>query len=62
MIEYNSLTVEEYISLLKSVGWKIPSKRLLEISLKNGISIKYVLNKKTIGMARFVTDGCNSPS
>ena len=35
MIEYNSLSVEEYISILNTVGWKIPSRRLLEKSLKN---------------------------
>ena len=57
MIEYNSLSVEEYISILNTVGWKIPSKRLLEKSLKNGINVKCVIDKKTIGMARFVSDG-----
>lgn len=57
MIEYNNLVVSEYIDILNSVGWKIPSERLLKISLENGISVKYVLNNETIGMARFVTDG-----
>lgn len=57
MIEYNNLTKEEYIDILNSVGWKIPSERLIELSLKNGQSIKYILNNKTIGMARIVTDG-----
>ena len=57
MIEYNNLTKEEYIDILNSVGWKIPSERLIELSLKNGQSIKYILNNKTIGMARLVTDG-----
>ena len=57
MIEYNKLSIEEYTDILNSVGWKIPSERLLKISLKNGISVKYVLNDETIGMARFVTDG-----
>ena len=57
MIEYNSLSVEEYISILNTVGWKIPSKRLLEKSLKNGINVKCVIDKETIGMARFVSDG-----
>ena len=57
MIEYNTLTVDEYIEILNSVGWKIPSLRLLEISLKNGINVKYIVDNKTIGMARFVTDG-----
>ena len=31
MIEYNKLNIDEYIYLLNSVGWKIPSLRLLEI-------------------------------
>ena len=57
MIEYNSLSAEEYISILNTVGWKIPSKRLLEKSLKNGINVKCVIDKETIGMARFVSDG-----
>lgn len=57
MIEYNNLTIEEYINILNSVNWKIPSERLLKISLKNGKSIKYILNNETIGMARLVTDG-----
>ena len=57
MIEYNKLSVEEYVDILNSVGWKIPPERLLKISLTNGISVKCVLNGETIGMARFVTDG-----
>ena len=57
MIEYNNLTIEEYIDILNSVEWKIPSERLLKKSLKNQITTKYVLNNETIGMARFVTDG-----
>ncbi len=57
MIEYNTLTKEEYIDIMSSVSWKIPSERLLEISLKNGINAKYVLNNKTVGMANFVTNG-----
>lgn len=57
MIEYNTLTKEEYIDIMSSVSWRIPSERLLEISLKNGINVKYVLNNKTVGMASFVTNG-----
>lgn len=57
MIEYNNLSVEEYISILNTVGWKIPSRRLLEKSLKNGINVKCVIDNRTIGMARFVSDG-----
>ena len=57
MIELNKLTAEEYYYLLNSLGWKQPSERLLKISLANGINVKYVLDGKTIGMARYVTDG-----
>lgn len=57
MIEYDKITIEEYIDILKSVGWKIPVERLLKISLKNGKNVKFILNNETIGMARFVTDG-----
>lgn len=57
MIELNKLTTEEYYYLLDVLGWKRPSERLLKISLNNGINVKYVLNNKTIGMARYVTDG-----
>lgn len=57
MIEYNKLNIEEYTELLNSVGWKIPSLRLLKISLEKGINVKCVVDGKTIGMARFVTDG-----
>lgn len=57
MIEYNTLTKEEYIDIMSSVSWKIPSERLLEISLKNGINVKYVLDNNVIGMASFVTNG-----
>ena len=57
MIEINKLTIDEYYKLLDALNWKRPSERLLKISLDNGINVKYVLNGKTIGMARFVTDG-----
>lgn len=57
MIEYNKLTYEEYKKILESVGWKMPSKRLLKISLEKGINVKAIVNNETIGMARFVTDG-----
>lgn len=57
MIIYNNLKFEEYVEILNSVGWKVPSKRLLEISLKNGMNVKYVLNNEVVGMARFVSDG-----
>ena len=57
MIEYNKLTKEEYINIMSSVSLKIPSERLLEISIKNGINVKCVVNEETVGMASFVTNG-----
>lgn len=57
MIEYDKITLEEYIDILNSVGWKIPAERLLKISLKSGKNVKFILNNETIGIARFVTDG-----
>src|SRR5690625_4968921 len=56
MIEENTLTSEEYYILIRSVGWKEPSKRLLEKSLKNSVTIKYIHENKTVGMMRLVTD------
>lgn len=57
MIELNKLTIDEYYNLLNILGWKTPTERLLKISLDNGINVKYVLDGKTIGMARYVSDG-----
>lgn len=57
MIEFNTLTIEEYTNLLNLVGWKLPALRLLKISLERGINVKYIKDNKVIGMARFVTDG-----
>ncbi len=43
MIEYNSLSVSEYVHILNTVGWKLPSMRLLKISLENGVNVKCVV-------------------
>lgn len=56
MIQENNLTYEEYVDIIKTVGWKCPSKRLLEKSLKNSITSKYIVDNKTVGMARLITD------
>lgn len=56
MIQENNLTYEEYIDIINTVGWKIPSKRLLENSLKNSMTTKYVIGNETVGMARLITD------
>lgn len=44
------------MDILKTVGWKKPSKRLLDKSLKNSYTVKYVINGKPVGMARLVID------
>ncbi len=56
MIEENNLTYEEYLEMINSVGWKCPSKRLLEKSLKNSMTVKYIQDGNIVGMARLVTD------
>lgn len=56
MIQENNLTYEEYVDIIKTVGWKCPAKRLLEKSLSNSLTSKYVINNETVGMARLVTD------
>lgn len=56
MILENSLTYEEYMDIIKTVGWKYPSKRLLEKGLDNSITVKYVINGEAVGMARLITD------
>ena len=56
MIVEDNLSYDEYCEIMNTVGWKIPAKRLLENSLKNSITVKYVIDTQTIGMARLVTD------
>ena len=56
MVEEDNLTYEEYVDIITTIGWKCPSKRLLEKSLKNSMTAKYVIDNKTVAMARFVTD------
>lgn len=56
MLEENNLTYEEFINIIKTVGWKEPSKRQLDQALKNSLTVKYVLDGKTVGMARAITD------
>ena len=51
MIEYNKLNINEYKNILNTVGWKIPSERLLKRSPDNGINVKCVVEGNTIGMA-----------
>lgn len=56
MLEENNLTYEEFITIIKTVGWKESSKRQLEKALKNSFTVKCVLEGKTIAMARAITD------
>ena len=56
MIEENNLTYNEYIEIINTVGWRIPSKRLLEKSLNNSMTVKYIIDNTPVGMARMVTD------
>lgn len=56
MIEENNLTYEEYLDVITTIGWKCPSRRLLEKSLQNSETSKYVIDGKTVGIARMVTD------
>ncbi len=56
MIEENTLTYDEYLSVITEIGWKIPSRRLLEKGLSNSINVKYVVNNEIVGMARLITD------
>lgn len=56
MIEENTLTYEEYVDIIKTIGWKCPSQRLLEKGLSNSMTVKYVVEGKAVGMARLITD------
>ena len=57
MLIDDELTKEEFYTLIDSVGWLKPSERLLEKTLKNSISIKYVYDDQTVAMARAIYDG-----
>ena len=56
MIEENTLTYNEYVDIINTIGWKCPSKRLLEKGLKSSLTVKYIDNGQTVGMARLITD------
>lgn len=56
MLEENNLTYEEFIKIIETVGWKKTTKRQMEIALKNSLTVKYVIDGNTVGMARAVTD------
>ena len=56
MLEENNLTYEEFIKIIETVGWKKTTKRQMEIALKNSLTVKYVIDGNTVGMATAVTD------
>lgn len=56
MLIENELIYEEYKEIIETIGWNMPSKRLLEKGLKNSITVKYVIDNETVGMARLITD------
>ena len=58
-VEYkNSLSVNEYNFLRKSVGWKEVSIKQAKIGINNSAYlVTAVIGDKTIGMARVVSDG-----
>ena len=57
MILDDTLTLKEYKELIDLLGWKKASDRLIELSLKNSMTEKYVIDDEIIGMARLITDG-----
>jgi len=56
MIVENNLSYEEYVEIMSTTGWAMPSERLVKEGLKNSINVKYVINNETVGMARLITD------
>lgn len=56
MILDDSLTLKEYKELIDLLEWKKSSDRLIELSLKNSMTEKYMIDEEIIGMARLVTD------
>lgn len=56
MIVENNLSYEEYVEVMSTTGWTMPSERLVKEGLKNSINVKYVIDNETVGMARLITD------
>ena len=57
-VQKQSLTVDEYISIYKSVGWKLWPAQQISIALANTIFTVCVKhNGKPVGMGRLVGDG-----
>lgn len=56
MIVENNLSYEEYVEVMSTTGWTMPSERLVKEGLKNSINVKYVIDNETAGMARLITD------
>lgn len=56
MLVENDLSYEEFHEIINTIGWKMPSERLLKNGLKNSLTVKYVVDKEAVGMARLITD------
>lgn len=56
-LEYN-ITVEEFLDVIESVGFRTYSKEQVEKALKNTMyMVKAVVDNKTVGIGRVVGDG-----
>lgn len=57
MVEIKKISVEDYLMLRASAGFKKMSDRQAETGLKNSIVFVAEEDKRPIGMARIITDG-----
>lgn len=56
-LEYD-ITVEEFLDVIQSVGFKTYSKEQVEKALKNTMyMVKAIINEETVGIGRVVGDG-----
>ena len=53
----NSLSIDEFLEIVESVGWRLYSKEQVDKALKNSMYIiKVLVNDKLAGMGRVVGD------
>ena len=53
----NSISVDEFLELIESVGWKLYSRKQVEKALKNSMYVvKVLVDNKLAGMGRVVGD------
>lgn len=57
ILEDDTLTVTEFQNIINALGWRLPSERLINLSLENSMSVKCVIDGEVVGMARLITDG-----